>query len=218
MELSNVFFNILRSNIAFVKLNNLINMKRISLLLLSISFALLSYAQPVADNAVIPVSVNLNSILRLQVISGGNIEFTFTNIDQYTQGLVNNERYDTRFTVASSVDFDVELSTEDASFLGADNPSNNMDLNFVAYDIEADGSGSEGANWTFPVGFNDLEQNPASPIVQSLSGQGAGDVTQNSFIIHWECGTSNTTGGSILTASIPADRYTTNVYLVLSSQ
>jgi len=193
-------------------------MKKVSLLFLSIGIAILSYAQPVADNAVIPVSVNLNSILRLNVTSGGNIEFTFTNIDQYTNGLENTDRYDTHFTVASSVDFDVTLSTEDATFIGADNPANTMDLDFVAYDIESDGSGGEGTNWDFPLALVDLQQNPAQPIVSSLPGAGAGDVNQNSFIINWECGTASTGGGSILSASIPADRYTTNVYLVLSAQ
>lgn len=194
-------------------------MKKISLLLLSISFAFVSYAQPVSDNAVIPVSVNLNSILRLNVTSGGNIEFTFTNIDQYTNGLENTDRYDTHFTVASSVDFDVVLSTEDATFIGADNPANTMDLDFVGYDIESNGSGAETTNWTFPAGLVTLQQNPALPIVSSVANNGAGDVNQNSFIINWECGTPATHGGvSILASSIPADRYTTNVYLVLSAQ
>ena len=49
----------------------------------------------------------LNSILRLNVTSGGNIEFTINNIDQYTAGIANGTRYDTKFTVASSVDFNV---------------------------------------------------------------------------------------------------------------
>jgi len=193
-------------------------MKKLSILLLSLGISILTYAQPVADNAVIPVSVNLNSILRLNVTSGGNIEFTFTNIDQYTNGLANTDRYDTHFTVASSVDFDVNLSTEDATFIGADNPANTMDLAFVAYEILDEGSGTASTNWNLPVGYQDLEQNPGAPIVESILGKGAGDVTQNAFIVNWECGTGNASAGSLLAASLPADRYTTNVYLVLSSQ
>ncbi|MFA6402358.1 MAG: hypothetical protein WCX31_12155 [Salinivirgaceae bacterium] len=196
-------------------------MKKLSILILSLGISILTYAQPVADNAVIPVSVNLNSILRLNVTSGGNIEFTFTNIDQYTNGLANTDRYDTHFTVASSVDFDVDLSTEDATFIGADNPANTMALNFVAYEVTSNGSGVDGTNWNF-IGAaatpEDLTQTPASPIVESVATLGAGDVTQNAFIINWECGTTATTGGSLLAASLPADRYTTNVYLVLSAQ
>jgi hypothetical protein len=197
------------------------NMKKLSFLLLSLGISILTYAQPVADNAVIPVSVNLNSILRLNVTSGGNIEFTFTNIDQYTNGLSNTDRYDTHFTVASSVDFDVDLSTEDATFIGADNPANTMNLNFVAYEVTSNGSGVDGTNWNFigaPATPEDLTQTPAFPIVASVGGFGAGDVTQNAFIINWECGTAATGGGDLLSASLPADRYTTNVYLVLSAQ
>jgi hypothetical protein len=198
-------------------------MKKLTLLFASLGIAFLSYAQPVADNAVIPVSVNLNSILRLNVTSGGNIEFTFSNIEQYTNGLGNTDRYDTHFTVASSVDFDVTLSTEDATFIGADDPNNTMALNFVAYEIVArvGATGVDGTNWNL-IGtagtVEDLTQTPGSPIVQSLTGFGAGDVNQNAFVINWECGTSDTGGGSLLTASLPADRYTTNVYLVLSGQ
>jgi hypothetical protein len=196
-------------------------MKKLTFLFLALGIAILSYAQPVADNAVIPVSVNLNSILRLNVTSGGNIEFTFSNIDQYTNGLANTDRYDTHFTVASSVDFDVTLSTEDATFIGADNPGNTMALNFVAYEIVTNGSGVDATNWNL-IGVagtpEDLAQTPANPLVESIAGLGAGDITQNAFIINWECGTAATTGGSLLAASLPADRYTTNVYLVLSAQ
>ncbi|MGE4290259.1 MAG: hypothetical protein AB7E36_16385 [Salinivirgaceae bacterium] len=196
-------------------------MKKLTLLFASLGIAFLSYAQPVADNAVIPVSVNLNSILRLNVTSGGNIEFTFSNINQYTNGLGNTDRYDTRFTVASSVDFNVTLSTEDATFIGADDPNNTMDLNFVAYEIVSDGTGVDATNWNL-IGtagtVEDLAQNPATPIVESIAGSGAGDVNQNAFIINWECGTADTGGGDLLGASLPADRYTTNVYLVLSGQ
>lgn len=199
----------------------LMNMKKLTFLFLALGIAILSYAQPVADNAVIPVSVNLNSILRLNVTSGGNIEFTFTNIDQYTNGLANTSRYDTHFTVASSVDFDVDLSTEDATFIGADNPGNTMALNFVAYEITSNGTGVDGTAWNLigAVGVpEDLTQTSATPLVQSNAGAGAGDVVQNAFIINWECGTAATGGGDLLSASLPADRYTTNVYLVLSAQ
>ena len=46
-----------------------------------------SFGQAVNDQAIIPVSVTLNSILRLTVVSGGNIEFVVNTIDQYTGGI-----------------------------------------------------------------------------------------------------------------------------------
>ncbi|MCB9002091.1 MAG: hypothetical protein H6537_09000 [Bacteroidales bacterium] len=48
--------------------------------------ASLAFGQAVNDQAIIPVSVTLNSILRLTVVSGGNIDFVVNTIDQYTSG------------------------------------------------------------------------------------------------------------------------------------
>jgi len=178
-------------------------------------------AQPVSDNAVIPVSVTLNSILRLTVVTGGNIEFVVNTIDQYTTGIANAPRYTTNFTVASSVNFNVELSTEDASFMGTDNPASGMLLGNVAYTTVKNtaSTGADPANWTLQ-GITALAQ-PAAVIVNG-SGVGvnsAGSTTQNNFDIQWELGTAGAQTasglGSLLSQSIAPDRYVTNVYLQL---
>jgi hypothetical protein len=193
-------------------------MKKLILSICIVGLAYFAYAQPVSDNAVIPVSVNLNSILRLNVTSGGNIEFSFNSIGQYTSGISNSDRTDTHFTVSSSIDFDVELWAEDLTFLGTDNPAHTLALNYVAYDMEVEGSGTEGAlgNWVLPAGWAALA-NGTADIVTSNVGSGAGDAAKNAFIINWECGTANCPGGNLLAASRPADRYATNVFLVLVS-
>jgi len=46
-----------------------------------------SDAQAIRDRQVIPVAVNLNQVLRLKVLNGGNIEFVFNTIDDYENGL-----------------------------------------------------------------------------------------------------------------------------------
>ena len=45
------------------------------------------FAQAVKDRQVIPVSVNLNQVLRMTITNGGNIEFVFNSIDDYRNGL-----------------------------------------------------------------------------------------------------------------------------------
>lgn len=197
-------------------------MKKINLFLAGI-FALGSLAaQPVADNAVIPVAVTLNSILRMNVTSGGNIEFIVNTMEQYQNGIINSDRYTTKFTVASSVDFNVEMYAEDATFIGADDATNTMPLNNVGYMMGISGTGTAGTNWVVAGGASDvtaLNNTATTAIVESIAGLGAGDVTQNAFEIKWELGTQsgNLIGQSLMQQSLPADRYSTNVFLVLSA-
>ena len=180
-------------------------------------------AQPVSHQAVIPMAVSLNSILRLNVTSGGNIEFAFNTITDYTSGVGPGAKYQTGFTVASSVDFLVNLRAEDASFIGTDDPANTLALDNCGYYVDVTGSGA----WTTNYTTNAEQGGGGDPailtgadvaIVTSVDGAGAGDITKNAFQINWEFGTSNGTnmnGSSIMAQSVDADRYTTNVFLTL---
>ena len=181
-------------------------------------------AQPVSDNAIIPVSVSLNSILRLNVTTGGNIEFNVNTLKQYEDGIASTAGTTTTFTVASSVDFNIVLFAEDASFIGSDLEAggNTLDLDNVGYTLTKDGSGAD-ANYTFvpallaaPVALTDA---PVT-IISSATGAGAGDILQNRFGVHWEMGTGlgDMNGSSLLTQSLPADRYSTNVFIMLAAQ
>ncbi len=194
-------------------------MKKLNLLFIGLFLATATIAQPVVDNAIIPVAVNLNSILRLNVTSGGNIEFTVNTIDQYENGIATGARYYTDFTVASSVDFDVNLYAEDVTLIGTDDVNNTMPLDNIGYDVVGTGGGVAGTNWDLPAAVGPLT-NGATPIVESIANNGAGDITQNAFQIQWEMGTSGTgmNGQNLLQQSLAPDRYSTNVFLVLTSQ
>ena len=194
-------------------------MKKVSLLFIGVIMGLSLIAQPVVDNAIIPVAVNLNSILRLNVTSGGNIEFTVSTIDQYNNGIATGPRYQTDFTVASSVDFDVNLYAEDGNLIGTDNVANTMSLDNIGYIVVGTGGGSDGTNWNLPAAVAPLT-NAAVAVVQSIANNGAGDIVQNAFQIQWEMGTSTGTmnANSLLQQSIAPDRYSTNVFLVLAAQ
>ena len=198
-------------------------MRRISLFVAGFFLACGSiFAQAVQDNVVIPVSVTLNSILRMNVTSGGNIEFIVNTMEQYQNGISESPRYTTTFTVASSLEFDVLLNAE-TDFIGSDDfsASNTLTIDNLGYIMEVGGTGIEGTNWditsTATVSAVTLAQ---APIIQSLGGLGAGDINQNKFLIKWRLGTMEGTmnTNTLISQSIPSDRYTTNVFLVLAPQ
>jgi len=194
-------------------------MKKLTILFATVMLTLTSaFAQPVSDSGVIPVGVTLNSILRLNITSGGNLEYVVNTIDQYTNGIAQNARYDTHFTVASSVDFDVTLGADAATFIGVDDAANTIPLDNLGYLVISDGTGADGVNWDLPAAVLPLTN--ATPfIVQSnYAGLGAGDINQNAFTIQWRLGTSEGTmnGTTLLSQSITSDRYVVNAILQLS--
>jgi len=177
------------------------------------------FGQAVNDQAIIPVSVTLNSILRLTVVSGGNIDFVVNTIGQYTSGINSgggDARYQTNFTVSSSQDFDVTIRAEDATFLGQDNAANTMTLDNVGLDLSETGSGVDGTNWDLPTDILPLT-NGAQNIVTGLAGAAAGGADKNNFTIRWRLGTGEGAMNSttLLAQSLTPDRYITNVFLEL---
>jgi len=164
------------------------------------------FGQAVKDNAVIPVSITLNSILRLTVTSGGNIQFVVNTIDQYTNGIANSAQYTTNFVVSSSRDFNVTLGAEDASFIGLET-GGTMDLAFLRFTMGGTGGGA------LP-GIQELSDLTTTPITV-VSNTAGGNLL---YEIHWELGTTGGTAGSLLAANLPADIYVTNVFLNLVPQ
>jgi len=210
-------------------------MKKIKLILVSLVLASLSYAQPVSSTAVIPIGVTLNSILRLNVVKGGNIEFVVNSIEQYTNGIENTSNFDTQFNVASSVDFNVLMYAEDAELYAQGVAANvvgaGMPLENIGYVMEvAAGGGAAGTtpatdNWAFTTGATiaGLTNTATTEIVTSHPGNGAGGTVQNNFIINWELATgamitATIIADNLLTQSLPSDRYVVNVFLVLEAQ
>jgi len=195
-------------------------MKKLTILLTAVLFsATAAFSQPVSDQGVIPIGVTLNSILRLNITSGGNIEYVVNTIDQYTNGIVPQTRYETHFTVASSVDFDVSLIADAANFTGVDDATHTIPLDNLGYTILGDGVPATGS--TLLAGVQQLSNVSANIIlsdnVAPASGN-AGDITQNAFVLQWELGTVAVAaaGGSLLNQSITSDRYVVNVLLELS--
>jgi hypothetical protein len=181
----------------------------------------------VDDRAVVPVSVTLNSILRLNIESGGNVEFNFNTLDQYQTGITNSSQYDTKISVASSVDWNLKMGAEDGYLIQADSAGSgtNMPLDYVGYQIEATGSGS---SYTIPSatasgGVQEPLQQlstiaDGSEQIQNNGGN-AGGIGDNQFTVHWECGTGNgnMNGNNLLGSNLTGGRYSTNVFFILEA-
>ena len=209
-----------------------------------------SFGQAVKDRNIIPVAVNLNQVLRMNITNGGNIEFMFNSVDDYKNGISgdatassssnpnsSDPMYVTDFTISSSTRWKLTYGSEQATFIGADNPSNTLALNNVGFGLiqsgvhvfEAAGSGkgttvgselfsapTDNANAVsgldvFPTDL--IEDNDATTA-------NAGDETDNAFQLVWRCGTSE---GGMNTAALidqspspTPDRYVTNVLFELA--
>lgn len=199
-------------------------------------------AQPVSDRAVIPLGVTLQQILRIHVVNGGNVEFVFNDIDDYTNGIANGATgfYDSDVVVASSTDWQLHFGAEDATLIGTDDPTNTLALNNVGFTVTWTGTNSCCAAGnqvsSIPGVYDNSATGTANGLVQftglatdlllvdggNVLGSG-GDIIQNQFTINWEVGTiigGGTTpmnATTILAQSPPADRYVTNVFLDLEA-
>ena len=187
-------------------------MRKLLLGVAMLLFAQMGFGQ-VSDNAVIPVSVTLNSILRLTVVSGGNIQFVVNTIEDYMFGIPNSPRYTTRFNVASSRDFDVLIYSESATFAGMDYDGTSS----TAFPIENIGFLVDDGVGSATVGTNNY--NTVSPLstatTPALEDVWGGSSTVNIFDIQWELGTAAVLGGdpSLLEQNIAPDTYVGNVFI-----
>lgn len=222
--------------------------KRAIVIMSMLAIAVVGFSQAVKDRQVIPVAVNLNQVLRMTITNGGNIEFVFTSIDDYRQGLSGDGTaanpvglenfYVTDFTVASSARWILNYGSEQATFVGTDDPGNTLLLNNVGYTLastgtntfEAAAQGTDATAALYSASTNGgaevaaLEAYPVALIDDNgVAAANAGDATENSFQMVWRCGTVEAAGTVPMNAlsilnqdpSPAPDRYVTNVLFEL---
>jgi len=188
-----------------------------------------AHAQPISDNAVIPMAITVNSILRLNVVRGGNIEFVFNNYQDFLSGLIGST-YSTDVTVTSSGNWDLSILASTTEFFDQSAaPGSGIALNYVSFGLTSTGTNTIGVagsdtGWypdgVGPValgGVSDLSNVAANGRVLQADAGNQGAAGDNAFTINWECGTAATGGGLISTAGVTSGRYTTNVLLSLIS-
>jgi hypothetical protein len=208
---------------------------------------MVSFSQAIKDRQVIPVAVNLNQVLRMTIINGGNIEFVFNSIDDYEFGLSGaagnpgDNFYITDFTVASSTRWELTYGSEQATFIGTDDPGNTLALNNVGYTLASTGNhafdvalaGNPAAElWSAPtLGGTVVAGLAPYPLVlitdNTVAAANAGAGDDNAFQIVWRCGTAeddatatpsmNDTDILNQDPSPYPDRYVTNVIFELAA-
>lgn len=195
-------------------------MKKLTITLLAVVFSIgAAFSQPVSDMGIIPVGVTLNSILRLNITGGGNLEYSVNTMDQYINGIGPQAPYITTFTVASSVNFSVDLYSDNALMSGVSGGGNTMDVGNLGYTLTETGTGTAPGTWVLLAGIQDVSAVSARIIDGSAPAASAGDILQNSFVLGWELATPAVIGASGLTSlllqNLTSDRYVVNVVLDL---
>jgi len=177
-------------------------MRKLIIAFTALLFSQFSFGQSIQDNATIPVSVTLNSILRLTVTSGGNIQFVFNTMEQYNTGIAASNATTTKFTVSSSKTFDVYMGAEDANLIGVEDATNHLlDLGVIRYSISGAGSGTLDATPTALTQVAAVATATAKIVDTGDPGVG------NLYEIAWDAGI----GVSVLDEA--PDVYITNVLL-----
>jgi hypothetical protein len=171
-------------------------MRKLLLGVAMLLFAQLGFGQAVSDQAVIPVSVTLNSILRLTVTAGGNIQFVVNTMDQYLNGIdIASDQYKTKYKVSSSNDYNVTIAADYDGLLGVETGTT-MALSFIEY--TPTGGTTAGAGGALTTTAELTATDPAG--------------TVDTYEIAWQL-----TGG-LLAMDYPADVYTVNVFLQVQPQ
>jgi len=194
-------------------------MKKLSISILAIIFSLgAAFSQPLSDLGIIPVGVTINSVFRLNITSGGNIEFVVNTVNQYTNGIEPSAAYETHFTVDASMNFDVELYADASDFVGVTG-NTTLALNSLGYLVSIPGTLDDDnlSNGTTLVVVTD---SPEDIIESTVANPNRGDAAQNSFIIAWELATSAlraavATSPTLLSQNLTSDRYVVNVIIDL---
>jgi hypothetical protein len=195
-------------------------MKKLTIAFLALILSTGSMQSQIADVGIIPVGITLNSILRLTITGGGNLEYAVNTIDDYTNGVGPTAPYITTFTVASSIEFDVFLYADNVDFIGVSGAGNSMPVGNLGYSIAVGAGGGGAANWTLIAGVNDVKDAlNEDEIIDGSALLSAGDVNQNTFILNWELATAAVQASSGLTSlllqDLSSDRYVANVILDL---
>lgn len=173
-----------------------------SAVMLALSYV--SVGQTLQDNAVIPISVTLNSILRLNVTSGGNIQFVFNTMAQYNGGIVGTDQTTTIFNVSSSRAYEVMMGAEDPTLLGVETGLT-IPLGVVQYGVTAS-AGAGTADIAGPAALDERAND-----ITICHNAGATGGVPDEYEILWSAGTD----AGFRATNYPPDVYVTNVYLTL---
>lgn len=187
-------------------------MRKVFLIFAMMLASFFAKAQAVNDMAIIPIGVTLNSIMRLTVNSGGNIEFVVNTMDQYTNGIntdFGSTLYTTSISVASSTKFGVTVMADNENLLGTVDPTHQMSVDHISYQATStDGTVSLASSATELT-------NTAGYVVGGAADDAQAAGNYNDIKIQWCLNPDGTTGKLTEHAS---DRYVVNAILQLTAE
>lgn len=160
-----------------------------------------------------------NPSLRVSIVSGYSIVFTFDNMDEYKNGIMNGPQ-STFIRVGSITNWQLHFSADQDMFYGENDPTNQMELNNVGLVVVSTGTnlddGSNIVNYakTAPLALESNEVLLLTRGTETNKGYGI----RNAFTLNWEMGTQrgNMNNQSILEQMIESDSYSVNIILTVS--
>ena len=161
-----------------------------------------------------------NPGLVINIVSGYSVEFVFDEIDEYINGIMGAGQ-STYIRIGAIYDWKLQFKVDQIMFYGTCNPLHQMELNNVGVTVISTGTNQDdGTNiinnaQTVPLALEASDVTLMTKGSQTNKGYGI----ENSFILNWEMGTrrGNMNNQSILEQMIPADTYTLNIILTLST-
>ena len=160
-----------------------------------------------------------NPSMVISILSGYSISFTFDEMDEYKNGIINQGQ-STFIRIGAVRDWKLQFKSDQSIFYGENNSSNQMELNNVGLVVVSTGinqdNGSNIINYakTSPMAL----QSTDITLMTKGSESNRGYENRNSFTLDWEMGTKrgNMNNQSILEQMIEQDTYTVNIILTLS--
>ncbi len=189
-------------------------MRKIILGLISILFiGQILQAQPVSDMAVIPMGITIQSVMRLTITKGGNIEFVFENAKDIQDGIPSGgygPEFETKGKITASRNWDLNLTIDEANFMG-EISGTTLNLNVVEFNSKITPLPPN------TIGFANVPLASGAPIkvLEKDGGASAGDNIGSGldFTIQWQCGHANKISGNV-----KAQRYSANIILTLTAK
>lgn len=186
-------------------------MKKVILGFLSIILAgTVCFAQPVSDMAVIPMGITVQSVMRLNITKGGNIEFVFKSGTDVSNGLPASGAYGTTYetagTITASQNWDLNLTVDETDFIADNGSGTNLPLNVVSLNVICADALADGAAL-----LNDVVLASGIVPIDDNGGDNLGDNI--AFQIQWACGVTALASNTIVGTA--AGRYSANIILSL---
>ncbi len=192
-------------------------MKKVLLGLISIILVgQASFAQPVSDQAIIPIGITIQSVMRLTITKGGNMEFVFSSADDLTNGIPAagfGASYETTGNIVTTQNWGLELMADAPNFYD-DGGGITLPLNVMEFSVNTTNAATLGDGGAALPYSNVILATASATAIVLLENNTGNRTSSDTFAIQWACGASDA-GGIAVPNDVPAGRYAVNFVLTL---